>query len=80
MPNKASKEKYQWLISKREKQGINHFNDSKPSIEYANDIDDIYKKIEEYYSSKKREILIVFDDKFAYMHSTKNCNLIVTEL
>ena len=32
MPNKASKEKYQWLISKREKQGINHFNDSKPSM------------------------------------------------
>ena len=80
MPNKASKEKYQWLISKREKQGINHFNDSKPSIEYTNDIDDIYQKIEEYYPSKKREILIVFDDKFAYMHSTKNCNLIVTEL
>ena len=80
MPNKASKEKYQWLISKREKQGINHFNDSKPSIEYANDMDDIYKKIEEYNPSKKRKILIVFDDKFADVHSTKNRNLIVTEL
>ena len=43
-------------------------------------MDDICKKIEEYNPSKKRKILIVFDDKFADMHSTENRNLIVTEL
>ena len=33
--------------------------DSKAFIEYSNDMDDIYKNIEEYNLSRKREILIV---------------------
>ena len=35
------------------------FNDSKAFIEYSNDMDDIYKRIEEYNPNKKRKILIV---------------------
>ena len=31
-------------------------------IEYSNNMDDIYKNIEEYNPNKKRKILIVFDD------------------
>ena len=31
----------------------NYFNDSKAFIEYSNDIDDIYKNIEEYNPTKK---------------------------
>ena len=49
------------LINKREHKtsGLKHFNDSKAFIEYSNDMDDIYKNIEEYNQNKKRKILIV---------------------
>ena len=39
--------KYQYLINKREKASLKHFNDSKPFIEYSNDMQDVYKNIEE---------------------------------
>ena len=42
------------------------------SIEYWNDMDDIYKNIENYNSNKKRKILLVFDDMIADMLSKKN--------
>ena len=45
--------KYQFLISKRESTGLKHFNDSKTFIEYSNDMDDIYKNIEENNPIKK---------------------------
>ena len=47
--------KYQFLINKREKAGLKHFNNSKPFIEYSNDMDDIYRNIEEFKSNKKRK-------------------------
>ena len=71
---------YQLLNNKRESIGIKHFNDSKAFIEYSNDMDDIYKNIEEYNPNKKRKILIVFDDMIADMLSNKKLNPIVTEL
>ena len=40
--------KYQYLINKREKVGLNHFNDAKVFMEYSNDMQDIYKNIEDY--------------------------------
>ena len=72
--------KYQLLISKRERIGLKHFNDSKAFIEYSNDMDNINKNIEEYNPNKKRKILIVFDDTVADMLSNKNLNPIVTGL
>ena len=39
-----------------------YFNDSKAFIKVLNNMDDIYKNIEEYNPNKKRKILIVFDD------------------
>ena len=42
-------------------------NDSNDFAEYLNDMDDIYKNIEEYNPNKKRKILIVFDDIIADM-------------
>ena len=38
---------YQYLIKKREKVGLNHFNDLKPFMEYSNDMQDVYKNIED---------------------------------
>ena len=39
--------KYQFLIDKKESNGLNHFNDPKAFIEYSNDMQDVYKNIEE---------------------------------
>ena len=39
--------KYQFLINKRESTGLEYFDNSKAFIEYSNDMDDIYKNIEE---------------------------------
>ena len=72
--------KYQSLINKGESIGLKNFNDSKAFTEYSNDMDDIYKIIEEYNPDKKPEILIVFDDIIADMLSNKKLYLIVTEL
>ena len=73
--------KYQFLIKKRESADLKHFKDSKAFIEYSNDMDHIYKKIEECNPKKKRKILIVFDDIIADMLSNKNLNpVVVTEL
>ena len=59
--------KYQHLINKREKEGIDHFNDPKAFIEYSNDMQDVYKNIEEYNLGKKHKVLIVFDYMIANM-------------
>ena len=59
------------LISKTESTGLNYLNESKPFIEYSNDMDDIYKSIEEYNLNKKWKILIVFDEMVADMLSNK---------
>ena len=57
-----------------------YLNDSETFIEYSNDMDDIYKDIEEYNPNKKQKILIVFDDMIADMLINKKLNPIVTEL
>ena len=47
--------KQQFLINKLEKVGLDHFNDSKAFIEYSNDMQDVYKNIEEYNPGKKTQ-------------------------
>ena len=72
--------KYQYLINKREKVGLNHFNDTKAFMEYSNDVQDVYKNIEDYNPINKRKALITFDDMIADMISNNKLNPIVTEL
>ena len=72
--------KYQMLIKKRESTGLKYFHDSKVCIEYSNDMEDVYKNIEEHNPNKKRKTLIVFADMIADMLSNKNVNPIVIEL
>ena len=72
--------KYQYLINKREGVGINHFNDPKAFIEYSNDMQDVYKNIDEYNAGKEHKILTVFDDMIADMINNKKLYLIVTDL
>ena len=72
--------KYQYLINKREKVSLNHYDDLKAFIEYSNDMQDVYKNIDEYNPDKENKILIVFDDMIADMINNKKLNSIVTEL
>ena len=72
--------KYQCLINTSEKVGLNHFNDPKAIMEYSNDMQDVYKNIEDYNPIKNRKLLIVFDDMIADMINNNKLNPIVTEL
>ena len=72
--------KYQFLISKRESVGLKRFNDPKAFIEYSNDMQDVYKNIDEYNTDKERKILIVFDNMIADMINNQKLYSLVTEL
>ena len=56
-------------------------NYSEGFIEYSNDMDNIYKNIEECNPDKKRKILIVFDNMITDKLSNKtlNCNRIICQ-
>ena len=71
--------KYQFLINKRESTGLKNFNHPKTFIEYSNDMQDLYKNIDEYNKDKERKILIVFGT-IADTINNKKLNSIVTEL
>ena len=49
-------------------------------MEYSNDMQDVYKNIENYNARKNRKLLIVFDDLIADMINNKNLNSVITEL
>ena len=72
--------KYKFLINKRENIGLKHFNDPKTFVEYSNDMQDVYKNIEEYNVDKEHKILIVFDGMIPDMINNKKLNSVVTEL
>ena len=72
--------KYQYLIKKRKKVGLDHFDDPEAFIEYSNDMQEVYKNIDDYNPGNKRKVLIIFDDMIADMINNKKLNPIVTEL
>ena len=72
--------KYQYLINRRQKVGVDHFNNPKTFIDYLNDTQDIYKNIEDYNPNKKHKTLTVFDDMITDMIYNKRLNPVVTEL
>ena len=72
--------KCQYLINKRQKVRFDYFKDSKAFMEYSNNMEDVYKNIENYNPVKKRKILIVFDDMIADMINNKKLNPVVSEL
>ena len=57
-----SESKYYLLIKNRKNIGIKYLNNSSGFIEYSNTMDDIYENIDHCNPSRKRKILIVFDD------------------
>ena len=63
--------KYQLLINGRENVGIKTPKNPKVFTDYSQTIDDDYENLEDYISTKKRRVLIVFDDMIADMESNK---------
>ena len=62
------------------KVGLDYFVYHKAFIEYANDMQDVHKNIDDYNPRKNRKVLIVFDDKIADMINNKKLDSIATEL
>ena len=67
--------KYQFLINKSESTGLKHFNDPKAFIECSNDMQDVYKNIDEYNTDKERKILTVFDVMIADMTNNRQTKI-----
>ena len=72
--------KYKILIKKCEDSGIKHLNDPNAFIECSNTMDNVYENIHDYNSSRKRKILIVFDDMIADIMTNKKFQAIIKEL
>ena len=75
-----SEPKYEFLIKKHEDVGIKYCNDPNAFIECSNRRDDVYQNIDGYNPSRKRKILIVFDDMITDIMSNKKFQVIIKEL
>ena len=69
--------KYKILIKKCEDAGIKHLHDPNAFIKCSNTMDDVYENIHNYNSSRKRKILIVFDDMIADIMTDKKFQSII---
>ena len=75
-----NKPKYKILIKKRKDAGIKHLNDPNAFIECSNTMDDVYENIHGYNPSRKRKILIIFDDMIADIMANKKFQAIMNKL
>ena len=72
--------KYEYLIKKREDVGIRHVNNSNAFIECSGTMNDVYENINDCNLSRRREILIVFDDMIGDIMTSKKFQSIIREL
>ena len=70
--------KYQWLINKRV--GIKKQKNAKAFIDYLQTVEGVYKNLEDSNPTKKRKVLIVFDDITRDTKANKKLSPIVAEL
>ena len=75
-----SEPRYEYLIKKREDARIKHLNNPDVFIECSNPMDNVYENINDYNPSRKRKILIVFDDMIADIMINKKFQVIIKEL
>ena len=72
--------KYKILIKIHEDAGIKHLKDPNSSIECSNMMDDVYENINYYNLSRKRKILIIFNDMIADIMTNKKFQSIIKKL
>ena len=65
------KSKYQSLINRGEKVGIENLKNAKAFIDYSQK-NNVYENLEDYNLTKKRRLLIVFEDIIANIESNKD--------
>ena len=75
-----TKQNITYLINKRQKVGSDYYDDPKAFMEYSNDMQDVYKNIEDDNPRKNRKELTVFDDMIADVINNKKLSPTVTEL
>ena len=73
-PKDPYQAKYQFLINKRKSAGLKRFKDRKAFSEYSNDMQDVYKNIDDYNADEEHNILIVFDEIIADIINNKRLN------
>ena len=75
-----SEPKYELLIKKPQNAGIKHLNNPNAFIQCSNTMDDVYEDIDDYNPTRKRKILIVFDEMMADIMTNKEFQAIIREL
>ena len=65
------------LLKKCENNNLEDLKGLKTLTEYSNNMQDVFKNIEEYNPGRICNVLIVFDDMIADMISNKNLNAII---
>ena len=68
------------MIKKREDTGIKHLSNAKAFIDCSNTMDDVYENTDEYNPTRKRKVLIVFDNMIAGIMANKKFQAVVKEL
>ena len=76
-PRDLDEPKYKILIKKRKDVRIKHLNDPNAFIERSNTMNDVYKNIHDYNPSRKRKILVIFDDMIADVMGNKKFQAII---
>ena len=71
--------KYQLLVNGREIVGIKELKIPKPFIDLSQTIDDVNENLEGYETTKKRQVLTVFDDMVGDVEANEKLSLIVTD-
>ena len=69
----------QLLFNERWKVGIKQTKSPKAFTDHSQAIDDVYENLEDYNPTKKRKVLIAFDDMTADMEVNKKLKPVVTE-
>ena len=64
--------KYQLLVNRKGKVEIKHEKNPKAFIHYSQTTDDVPQNLKDYNPTKKRKVLIVFDDMIADLEANKN--------
>ena len=67
----------EFLIKRSGNDGISYLNDPNGFIECSNRMDDVYQNIDDYNPSRKRKILIVFNDMIADIMTNKKFQAII---
>ena len=68
------------MIKKHKNAGIKHLSDLNAFIECFNTMDAVYENIDDYNPSRKRNILIVFDDMISDMMTNKKFQATINKI